>query len=152
MRMDDYSFLLDPPKDSDVFTRTLYYPRSPRSPDLPTLATASTSTKDIPMTKSSLSDSRHAVTLSKFTASLFSTNSAAGAEIVAPFPSSHIPDPGHIPDSRGINDNERGKVYCYRHRPDLRCQRRTPQENTVAEIQKVIFEPFLLASIIDFHS
>ena len=35
-------------------------------------------------------------------------------------------------------DNNRSKVYCYRHQPDSRCQRRTPQEDTVAEIQKVL--------------
>ena len=143
MRKDDYSFLFDPPKDSDVFTRILYYPRSPSSPGIisPTATTtssSSTTNKELTATvKSSLGDNRHAATLSKFTAGALSSNSAA-LETVAPFLNNHIPDQVHIPNDRGMVDNTRSKVYCYRHQPDLRCQRRTPQEDTVAEIQKVI--------------
>lgn len=142
---DDYSFLFDPPKDSDVFTRTLYYPRSPSSPESsfqatpPTTASASSVTATA---KSSLGDNRHAATLSKFTAGVFSSSSAA-LETVAPFLNSHIPDQVHIPDNRPSrgDDHERNKQYCYRHQPDLRCQRRTPQEDTMAEIQKAYLPP-----------
>jgi hypothetical protein len=134
MGKDDYSFLFDPPKDSNVFTRTLYYPQSPRSLDATT--STSTATKDVSRIESSLGDNRHAATLSKFTAGVFSSNTTA-SETVAPFLSSHIPDQVHIPSDRGVVDNNRSKVYCYRHQPDLRCQRRTPQERSVAEIQKV---------------
>ena len=112
MGKEDYSFLFDPPKDSDVFTRTLYYPRSPSSPD-PSTST-SNSANSIATIQSSLGDNRHAATLSKFTT---------------------------ISDGRGMNkfnDDKQRKVYCYRHQPDLHCQRRTPQEDTVAEIQKVL--------------
>lgn len=132
MGKDDYSFLFDPPKDSDVFTRTLYYPRSPSSPGIPTTST-STSTNEVATIKPALGDNRHAASLSKFTAGVFSSNSAA-LETVAPFLNNHIPDQVHIPDRRMIDNS---KMYCYRHQPDLRCQRRTPQEDTVAEIQKV---------------
>jgi hypothetical protein len=151
MEKDDYSFLFDPPKDSNVFTRTLYYPRSPSSPEssfqtIPT-STASLSTKQADdAIKSTLGDNRHTAALSKFTAGVLSSSSAT-LETVAPFLNSHIPDQVHIPDGRGMShddngDNDRNKVYCYRHQPDLRCQRRTPQEDTMAEIQKVIFIRF----------
>lgn len=135
MGKDDYSFLFDPPKDSNVFTRTLYYPRSPSSPDVTTSST-STATKEVSRIKSSLGDNRHTATLSKFTAGAISSNSAASGT-VTPFLNRHIPDQVHIPADRGTVDNNRSKVYCYRHQPDLRCQRRAPQEHTVAEIQKV---------------
>jgi hypothetical protein len=137
---DDYSFLFDPPKDSDVFTRTLYYPRSPSSPESSFQATPPTTTS-VATVQSSLGDNRHAATLSKFTAGVFSSTSAS-LETVAPFLSSHIPDQVHIPDNRGSreDDHDHNKQYCYRHQPDLRCQRRTPQEDTMAEIQKV-FSP-----------
>lgn len=152
----DYSFLFDPPKDSDVFTRTLYYPRSPSSPtdssatttQHPSSSTATithihhptSSQDDVPtVPSSSLGDNRHAATLSKFTTGIFSSTSAA-VETVAPFLNSHIPEQVHIPDRRMNDDNNlRNKVYCYRHQPDLRCQRRTPQEDTMAEIQMVTF-------------
>jgi hypothetical protein len=134
---DDYSFLFDPPKDSDVFTRTLYYPRSPSSSDTPSLSTTSTTSNPVAPIPSTLGDNRHAATLSKFTAGVFSSSSAA-LETVAPFLNEHIPDQVHIDDRRGMNSDSAGnKVYCYRHQPDLRCQRRTPQEDTMAEIQKV---------------
>ena len=137
MGKDDYSFLLDPPKDSDFFTRVLYYPRSPKSPD-PSASTTSTSTNSIATIQPSLGDSRHAATLSKFTSGVFSSSSSA-LETVAPFLNSHIPDQVHSPERRGIEKfNGEDKVYCYRHQPDRRCQRRTPQEDTVAEIQKVL--------------
>lgn len=135
MGKDDYSFLFDPPKDTDVFTRTLDYPRSPSSSELPTAKTRDVVETVATITHSSLGNNRHAATLSKFSTGMFSSNSAA-QETVAPFLNNHIPDQVHIPDRRG-NGNERNKVYCYRHQPDLRCQRRTPQEDTVAEIQKV---------------
>lgn len=140
---DDYSFLFDPPKDSDVFTRTLYYPRSPSSPESSFQATPPT-TASVATVQSSLGDNRHAATLSKFTAGVFSSSSAA-LETVAPFLNSHIPYQVHIPDNRGSHggDGERSKQYCYRHQPDLRCQRRTPQEDTMAEIQKVDFSQWL---------
>jgi hypothetical protein len=137
MGKDDYSFLFDPPKDSDVFTRTLYYPRSSSSPDPST----SSSTNSIATIQSSLGSNRHAATLSKFTTGAFSSSSAA-LETVAPFLNSHIPDQVHISDGRGVNqfkDDKQRKVYCYRHQPDSRCKRRTPQEDTVAEIQKVLW-------------
>lgn len=136
MGKDDYSFLFDPPKDSDVFTRTLYYPRSPD----PSTST-SNSANSITTIKSSLGDNRHVTTLSKFTTGVFSSSSAAAAETVAPFLNNHIPDQVHISDGRGMNkfnDNKQRKVYCYRHQPDLRCRRRTPQEDNVAEIQRVL--------------
>lgn len=138
MGKEDYSFLFDPPKDSNVFTRILYYPRSPKSPD-PSTST-SNSTNSIAAVPSSLGDNRHAATLSKFTTGVFPSSSAA-LETVAPFLNSHIPNQVHISDVRGMNkfnDDKQPKVYCYRHQPDLRCQRRTPQEATVAEIQKVL--------------
>jgi hypothetical protein len=146
MEMDDYSFLFDPPKDSNVFTRTLYYPRSPSSPEssfqsAPT-STSTTSNQQLdPTVKSTLGDNRHAAALSKYSVGLLSSSTAA-LQTVAPFLNDHIPDQVHIPDGRGMNhadndDNDRNKVYCYRHQPDLRCQRRTPQEGTMAEIQKV---------------
>jgi hypothetical protein len=133
MERGDYSFLFDPPKDSDVFTRTLYYPRSPDALDpFPQRS----STKQPPI-QAALGDNRHAETLSKFTAGVFSSSSAA-LETVAPFLSEHIPDQVHIPDGRGNTENSSSKPnYCYRHQPDLRCQRRAPQEGTVFEIQKV---------------
>lgn len=135
---DDYSFLFEPPKDSDVFTRTLYYPRSPSSPESSVQTTPPTTATSFATVHSSLGDNRYAATLSKFTAGVFSSSSAA-LETVAPFLNSHIPDQVHIPDNRGERegDNDRNKQYCYRHQPDLRCQRRTPQEDTMAEIQKV---------------
>jgi len=142
MGRDDYSFLFDPPKDTDVFTRTFYYPRSPSSSEPPTAAAV---TKDVDeevattILQSSLGNNRHAATLSKFSTGVFSSNSAA-QETVAPFLNNHIPGQVHIPDGRGIN-SQQDKVYCYRHQPDLRCQRRTPQEDTVAEIQKVALSP-----------
>ena len=126
----DYSFLIDPPKDSDVFTRTLYYPPSPSSPD--GLASHTTTVKPSAAVESPLGGNRHAATLSKFTTGAFSSSSAA-LEAVAPFLNEHVPDQVHIPDGR---NSQRNKVYCYRHQPDLRC-RRTPHEDTVAEIQKV---------------
>jgi len=138
----DYSFLFDPPKDSDVFTRTLYYPHSPSSPATPGSEAVNeqhatpTSKAAVAVPTTSLGDNRHAATLSKFTAGVFSSTSAA-VETVAPFLNNHIPDQVHIPDRRNNHDNGRNKVYCYRHQPDLRCQRRTPQEHTMAEIQKV---------------
>jgi len=137
MGRDDYSFLFEPPKDTDVFTRTLYYPRSPKSPELgPTAASTTEHVEEVTtVQQSSLGNNRHAATLSKFSAGVFSSNSAA-QETVAPFLNNHIPDQVHIPDRRE-KSNELNKVYCYRHQPDLRCQRRTPQEHTVAEIQKV---------------
>lgn len=140
---DDYSFLFDPPKDSDVFTRTLYYPRSPSSPESSPQTTPPT-TASVATVQTSLGDNRHAATLSKFTAGVFASSSAA-LEMVAPFLNSHIPDQVHIPDNRGLfgGDGERSKQYCYRHQPDLRCQRRTPQEDTMAEIQKVNFAQWL---------
>lgn len=141
--MHDYSFLFDPPKDSDVFTRTLYYPRSPSSPESSSFQpTPPTTAGSVAATvQSSLGDNRHAATLSKFTAGVFSSSSAS-LETVAPFLNSHIPNQVHIPDNRGSraddDDDEQNKQYCYRHQPDLRCQRRTPQEDTMAEIQKVV--------------
>lgn len=136
MGQEDYLFLFDPPKDSDVFTRTLYYPRSPNFPNLGSSSSPATSVT----IQSSLPDNRHTATLSKYTAGVFSSSSAA-IETVAPFLTEHVPDQVHIPDARSSAsaDNERGKVYCYRHQPDLRCQRRAPQEATMAEIQKVLF-------------
>jgi hypothetical protein len=133
MAKDDYSFLFDPPKDSNVFTRTLYYPRSPNSPDPPAPPANST-----PTIQYSLGDNRHAATLSKFTAGVSASNSAA-LETIAPFLNDHIPDQIHTPDTKESNtfDNARNKTYCYRHQPVLRCQRQTPQEDTMAEIQKV---------------
>ena len=148
---EDYSFLFDPPKDSDVFTRTLYYgyPHSPSSnPEhttttqgdvaISTSTTTATSATTATTATSSLGDNRHAATLSKFAAGIFSSNSAA-VETVAPFLNNHIPDQVHISDGRQNNEMGPSKVYCYRHQPDLRCQRRTPQEDTMAEIQKVSF-------------
>jgi hypothetical protein len=130
MEREDYSFLFEPPKDSDLFTRV------PRSPD--TGATQATSIPQVAATgPSALGDSRYAATLSKFTTGFLSSNSAA-SETVAPFLNEHIHGQVHIPDNRTEQtDNERAKVYCYRHQPDLRCTRRTPQEDTVAEIQRV---------------
>jgi hypothetical protein len=127
----DLSFLFDPPQDSDVFTRTLYYPRSPGSDS------ASPSSPNLATKEFLLGDNRHAATMSKFRSGVFSHSAAV--ETVAPFLSEHIPDQVHISDDRASHhsDNDRDKVYCYRHQPDLRCQRRTPQEDTMAEIQKV---------------
>jgi hypothetical protein len=146
LEREDYSFLFDPPKDSDVFTRTLYYPRSPSSPTESRVAAPRPRKEESPapalaqdpIATTSLGENRHAATLSKFTAGVFSSNLAA-LETVAPFLSSHIHDQVHIPDGRQKNnsDNGKNKVYCYRHQPDLRCQRRTPQEDTMADIQKV---------------
>src|SRR5271170_3005974 len=149
MRRDDYSFLFDPPKDTDVFTRTLYYPRSPSSPEMgPMVAETNEFVEEEMNTvqQSSMGNNRHAATLSKFSTGMFSSNSAA-QETIAPFLNNHIPDQVHIPDGRG-KSNEQNKVYCYRHQPDLRCQRRTPQEDTVAEIQKVV--PIRFAALILF--
>jgi hypothetical protein len=143
MARDDYSFLFDPPKETDLFTRTLYYPRSPEPAATANSPVISTGREDVEvematMRQSSMGDNRHAATLSKFSTGVLSSNSAA-QETVAPFLNDHIPDQVHIPDRRGkVNvENRRDRVYCYRHQPDLRCPRRTPQEDTVAEIQKV---------------
>jgi hypothetical protein len=134
MVKDDLSFLFAPPQDSDVFTRTLYYPRSPGSPEVP----FNPSSKEGAAGTSSIGDNRHTATLSKFRAGVFASHSSAAVETVAPFLNEHIPDQVHIPDDRTQHaENDRDKVYCYRHQPDLRCQRRTPQEDTMAEIQKV---------------
>lgn len=135
MGNEDYSFLFDPPKDSNVFTRTLYYPRSP---DPSTPPTNSTSTNGAATIQSSLGDNRHAATLSKFTAGVSASNSAALAN-VAPFLNDHLPDQVHIPETRESNkfDSAQNKEYCYRHKPDSRCKRQTPQDDTMAEIQKV---------------
>ena len=138
MGQDDYLFLFDPPKDSDVFSRTIYYSRSPNFPEL--RSTSSSGPTSSTIIQSSLPDNRHAATLSKYTAGVFSSSSAV-IDTVAPFLTEHVPDQVHIPDVRSSAsaDNERSKVYCYRHQPDLRCQRRAPQEATMAEIQKVLF-------------
>jgi len=136
---DDYSFLFDPPKDSDVFTRTLYYPHSPSSPNSEhtTRATTIMQEDSAASTTTTLGDNRHAATLSKFSAGIFSSTSAA-VQTVAPFLNSHIPDQVHIPNGRQKSDQMGpSSDYCYRHQPDLRCQRRTPQEDTMSEIQKV---------------
>ena len=140
MESEDYSFLFDPPKDSNVFTRTLYYPRSPTIPK-PTSPTTTSSSgiseQEADNIRASLgADHRHAAALSKFTTGAFSSSSAA-SETVAPFLNDHIPQQVHIPDGRNKPESERQRVYCYRHQPDVRCQRRTPQQQTVGEIQKV---------------
>ena len=145
MAGEDYSFLLEPPKVSDVFTRVRYYPRSPdlaattsieASPATPPPSSAAP--PQLPLPVVALGDNRHAATLSKLTTGLMAANSAA-SETVAPFLSEHIPGQVHIPDNRTKQhaDDSPARVYCYRHQPDLRCTRRTPQEDTVAEIQKV---------------
>jgi hypothetical protein len=154
MVSEDLSFLFYPPQDSDVFTRTLYYPRSPSSgtvensaepprsaptvSDPPTVSAPTVTTPTV-TSRTALGDNRHAATLSKFRAGVFSNHSAA-VETVTPFLNEHVPDQVHIPDGRGHHhsDGDRDKVYCYRHQPDLRCQRRSPQEDTMAEIQKVL--------------
>jgi len=149
MQSEDYSFLFDPPKDSNVFTRTLYYPRSPTIPKPASPATSSSSRiseEEADTIRASLgADHRHAAALSKFSTGAFSSSSAA-SKTVAPFLNDHIPQQVHIPDGRGMNkpDNERQRVYCYRHQPDVRCQRRTPQQETVAEIQKVFRSTLVL--------
>jgi hypothetical protein len=130
---EDYWFLFDPPKDSDVFTRTLYYPRSPGTPQ----RTDSADRTRPESAQSALDEKEHAETLSKYAAGVFSS-SFAYQETIAPFLNEHIPDQVHIPDRRVKVDNK-SKVYCYRHQPDRRCQRRAPQEATVHEIQKVWF-------------
>lgn len=146
MAPDDYSFLFEPPKESDVFTKVRYFPRSPRSPD-PGAATQTSPSTPPSLTTAApallppavpLGDNRHAATLSKFTTGLLSSNSAA-SETVAPFLTEHIPAQVHIPENRAKthSDEHADRVYCYRHQPDLRCTRRTPQEDTVAEIQQV---------------
>src|ERR1700737_708258 len=149
MGTEDLSFLFYPPQDSDVFTRTLYYPRSPSSSGTAAENSAepprSSPTVSAPVSaptvtsRTVLGDNRHAATLSKFRAGVFSNHSAA-VETVTPFLNEHVPDQVYIPDGRGHHpsDSDRDKVYCYRHQPDLRCQRRTPQEDTMAEIQKVL--------------
>jgi hypothetical protein len=138
MDKDDYSFLFDPPKDSNVFTRILYYPRSPNSPDPSTSSVHSAPTNSVTSIQSSLGANRHAATLSKFTAGVSASNSAAPGT-VAPFLNDHIPDQVRGPDIRENHNfnNVQNKSYCYRHQPGSRCQRQTPQEDTVAEIQKV---------------
>ena len=127
---EDYSFLFEPPKDSDVFTRTLYYPPSSKSPDPPLPLNT---TNNFP---TNLESDRHSTTLSKFATGVFSSTSA-GKDTVTPFLNEHIPDQVNISARRGTSTTL-NEVYCYRHQPDLRCQRRIPQEHTMAEIQKVI--------------
>ena len=149
MGRDDYAFLFDPPKDADFFTRTLNYPRSPSSSELPTTAGTKKDVEEVAtVQQSSLGNNRHAATLSKFSAGVFSSNPAAH-ETFAPFLNTHITDQAHIPDGRGKArfDKEQNKVYCYRHQPDLRRQRRAPQEDTVAEIQKVVLLNFIFNAV-----
>jgi len=155
MERQDYSFLFDPPKESDVFTRVLYYPRSPPSPALgpqtPSTTSSTKATTSIPSVvadaPSALGDNHHAATLSKFKTGFLSSNSAA-SETVTPFLNEHIPGHVHAPDNRPKqkSSDERTKVYCYRHQPDRRCTRRTPQEDTVAEIQKVNTHSLIILS------
>jgi len=143
MEQEDYSFLFDPPKESDVFTRVLRSPRSPdhgrpQTPSTSSTKTATSVPSVVASAPSALDDDRHAMTLSKFTTGILLSNSAA-SETVTPFLNEHIPGHVHVPDSRPKQKSldERTKVYCYRHQPDRRCTQRTPQEDTVAEIQKV---------------
>jgi hypothetical protein len=129
----DYSFLLDPPKESHLFTRTTSsYPREEPSP-------RESSCEAFPQeyVPQSMGENRHAASLKKFTSGVIST-SAAALETVGTFLNHHIPDQVHIPDQRSRSEGGGEKVYCYRHQPDLRCQRRAPQEDTMEDIQKVL--------------
>lgn len=65
---------------------------------------------------------------------------------VAPFLSKHIPEQ-YAPQGPQTQQNigQKGNTkFCYRHRPDIKCQRQVDEPN-MEQLQKVCLPSFLIA-------